>query len=381
MFVFVVLAVILVATRATEWVIDPSTQAGCIVGVGAGDSKSAVAASDSDSEGARPQYWNGDKWETDRNLVAGIVMDGDIQGSLSAFTSFFSIYVSNDGGNTFASAGKFGGPSQSMTIFGNGKIAAVGSLTSAATGSVQGLALSTDGKGKDWELINIDGAADVRYGAFPNDDTWFMTSGMWNSTDSAQVKKVEIPAIEHFDLSARVQIGKGGNPVRTNVKEGDNGWWGKIYKTTDAGKSFTEVYATGDDDEYYFNQVSCSSDAQSCVAVGEGKAPSGEPYAVALATNDGGKSWTKTWESTEAISMMSVRFNGDSEVWIAPAVSAGRGQLGTQFMVSSDGGQTWTAKQTLDNCFAISMDFADGVGVCACLNSSGTAGALAMYKP
>jgi hypothetical protein len=49
-------------------------------------------------------------------------------------------------------------------------------------------------------------------------------------------------------------------------------------------------------------------------------------------------------------------------------------------MKSTDGGKTFTLVQSLDNCMAADMDFADGAGFAACLSSSGSAGFVALYK-
>ena len=102
---------------------------------------------------------------------------------------------------------------------------------------------------------------------------------------------------------------------------------------------------------------------------------------MAFTTSDGGENWTKTYEGPTDLSLMSVSFASDTEVWIAPAQQVSRGKLATNFMYSNDAGKTWTSKQLLENCFAIEVDFSkvDGSGAAACLNSQGTAGAVAMY--
>ncbi len=77
--------------------------------------------------------------------------------------------------------------------------------------------------------------------------------------------------------------------------------------------------------------------------------------------------------------MMSVQFTSANEVWIAPTKKSGR-TLAAQFLKSTDGGKTFNLVQSLDNCMAADMDFADGVGFAACLSSSGSSGSVAIYK-
>lgn len=364
-----VLFCLIVAIVNAEWVIDTSTQAGILVGVGIEGKQAAIAASSSDSEGARPQFYDGSKWTTNRNLGAGLLLDGKSakSGALSAFSSLFSMYVSQDHGDTWSAAPGFGGPAQCVRTFGDSNLAAVGGFATKQ-GPVQGVAVSTDGNGADWKLINIPDASSCRYGAFPSEDTWYITAGMWNTSTEA---KISVKHVENYHLNHAVKLGKGH--VK-DTPDTNTGWWGQIYKTTDAGSTWSTVFKSGPNDMYYFNAIDCSSDGMSCVAVAEGQGT------LAFTTTDGGENWTKTYEGSTDISLMAVSFASDKEVWIAPAQQVGR-QLATNFMYSADAGQTWTSKQTLDNCFALEVDFSktDGSGATACLNSAGTAGAVAMY--
>ena len=59
-------------------------------------------------------------------------------------------------------------------------------------------------------------------------------------------------------------------PSNTTAVE-ENGWWGAISKTTDAGQTWQTVFHSQPSDVYYFNGISCSSDTH-CVAVAEGTA-------------------------------------------------------------------------------------------------------------
>ncbi len=64
-------------------------------------------------------------------------------------------------------------------------------------------------------------------------------------------------------------------------------------KSTDGGKTFTEVFKSELTDKYYFNGIDCSSESH-CVAVAEGYDSAGSTAVFAFVTFDGGNSWTNT---------------------------------------------------------------------------------------
>jgi len=392
--VFVVLAVLAVALAA-EWTIDTSTTSGIIVGVGAGSKSSAIAAASSDSQGAEVSVYNNGKWSQHTGVLqAGILLDGAISadGQNCFYTSMYGMYLSKDGGESFSTVPGMGGLSQDAHMFNGGKsYAAVGSFIvppggDSQAGSFHGVAVSTDGEGQEWSISEIDNEHYPRYGDFPSDKTWYITAGMWNTTDD-EIKVSTAPHLEHVHLSSRMKAGKSDGKKTINMlnkglkSDTNDGWYGAIYKTTDGGASWSQVYHTPSDETWYFNKISCPT-VDTCVAVGEGNDASGAPYVVALSSQDGGKTWAKTFESSnQYMSVMSVLMTSPTQGFIAPVgPGASRGGIAADFMLTTDGGLTWSASQSLDNCYAIDADGADGFALAACLNSSGSAGSIAMYQ-
>ena len=87
-----------------------------------------------------------------------------------------------------------------------------------------------------------------------------------------------------------------------------------MYKTDDAGKSWTTVFESPPASLYYFNGISCF-DAYTCSVVGEGETAEGEYLTNAFTTADGGKSWSQSHTSTD-VSSMGVSFVSKSEAWM-----------------------------------------------------------------
>jgi len=66
----------------------------------------------------------------------------------------------------------------------------------------------------------------------------------------------------------------------------------------------------------YFNKISCPT-VDTCVAVGEGNDASGAPYVVALSSQDGGKTWAKTFESSnQYVDLRRSRDQVSVELWL-----------------------------------------------------------------
>lgn len=64
--------------------------------------------------------------------------------------------------------------------------------------------------------------------------------------------------------------------------------------------------------------------------------------------------------------------------WLVGTSKDGRNLYG-QFYHTVDGGKTWTLAQSLNNCFAIDLDFAETTGFAACSSSSGSSCSVAQY--
>ena len=64
--------------------------------------------------------------------------------------------------------------------------------------------------------------------------------------------------------------------------------------------------------------------------------------------------------------------------WLVGTSKNGRDLYG-QFYHTVDGGKTWNLEQSLNNCFAIDLDFAETTGFAACSSSSGSSCSVAQY--
>ena len=157
-------------------------------------------------------------------------------------------------------------------------------------------------------------------------------------------------------LSSRAVV-KGNEVSYFNKKastakraDGTTGWFGAVSKTTDGGKTWTQVFLSGlENDSFYFNGIACSSDTN-CVVVGEGDDANGS-ISVAFSTFDGGATWQKTIAGTDA-SMMGVDFVSETEGWVAATQMAGRG-LNAVFYHTVDGGKTFSIDEVFASHFFI----------------------------
>jgi hypothetical protein len=362
------------------------------VGVGAADGGVAVAGASTNGVGPDPMYYADGKWKrTDYGvLTAGLLMDGATTAGnkLSVFSTMMGVASSVDGGQSFTASTGFAGPSMDVRILPDDKtIAVVGSFASKS-GGFSGVAVSADGEGKTWDTSRtIDKAVDLRYADYPTSDTWYVTAGMWNTTDSSSMKQFKAFEDSHetFEMSSRLNLGPELSPAerkrRHSKRRGDapEGWWGKIYKTTDGGKTWATSFETSSTDYYYFNAVSCGT-ADSCVAVAEGITADGGSTTLAMQTTDGGKSWKNVFTDNSLFSLMAVKMTSATDGWLAGALH--KGGMQGQFYTTTDGGATWTLKQSLSNCFPVDVDVSpDGkTAVAACLSNTGTSAQVAMYQ-
>jgi len=185
-----------------------------------------------------------------------------------------------------------------------------------------GLEVSFDA-GAIYTTVNISNmAASARYGAFPDDQTWFVAAGDWpgegsddNAVDDnpplarrhvyAQYGDVVFP--EHYmnevpagSTLAKMQSSRihlvvtpDNKPMWAYVKRearvaaltGQPGfgnattWDAQIAKTSDGGKTWSIVFSRLTS-QYYFNGIECSSTSQCCVVgeTGDSSDPTGGTY-------------------------------------------------------------------------------------------------------
>ena len=178
-----------------------------------------------------PEIYDGLVWKS--NVVpGGMALDGAISTSgLAVITTTFTIMISNDNGQSFNVTSNVNGPSQDVHILSGDVIAAVGSFATGSTrNKVSGVVVSSD-KGQTWTGYNV--AESARYGSFPTTSTWYITTGMWSETVSSKKSK-------SHSLTKRRSIEVGEKSAEDD--DAASGWYGKIFKTTDAGSTWCDFH-------------------------------------------------------------------------------------------------------------------------------------------
>ena len=309
------------------------------------------AAASANNVGGFMERYDGSTWnqETLGDASAGALMDAATSDVVSVGVSMLPVVLSTDGGKTYVTSDSIAGLSQSATVFppdAGDQIGLVGSFSTAkGQPFVSGVGHSAD-KGETWTVSSVPGGS-VRYGAFPSSDTWYVSAGMWGA-DATAVGATSgslssrLSYHQHDDLTYHLHEHPYNATATTPVKD-ENGWWGKIFKTSDAGATWENVFSSGANDHYYFNSIACST-TDRCVAVTEGDA---KDDFRAYVTQDGGKTWTNTLTNAvkpdDQVSLMGAGWVSELEGWVAGASKSG--VLVGLFFKTSDGGNTWTLEQ------------------------------------
>lgn len=381
-----VIAVLAVVSLAKEFTIDPKSVDSVIVGIGSPDAEHLVAGSANTNTGAEPSFWASGAWNRN-SLASGLVLDvaASKDNKVAVAATMAQIQVSIDQGKTWAPVPQVIGLSQSVENFDGDSFGCAGQFVTSRGGGFSGVGVSTDGAAAEWNLYPVEGATSMRYGSFPSATTWYLTEGMWNTNETVSHG---LRAFEHLvdgerEMSSFLTLGgrKSRHAHMSSVRDDSaSGWFGNVWKTSDAGKTFTKVFSTAPSDMWYFNQISCSSETN-CVAVGEGQSSDGTSLTLAVVTNDGGATWTKTEFGSDYASLMAAKMVSDTEVWIAP-LQAGRGKFQADFLHSTDGGKTFTLAQSLENCFStdVESDPSGALVASTCLNAAGTSSTVAFYQ-
>lgn len=192
-------------------------------------------------------------------------------GKAGAIATVSGILLTKDG-KTFEKVPDLLGVSQNVEAFGSSSLGATGSFVLKSTKKqANGVAVSTDA-GASWNVhdIGLNSSYIARYGAFPTDDTWYVSSGSWPAS-------TEQVALGSHKLSARVHLKPfGAADFKSTKTNAVSGYPGAISKSTDAGATWTQVYDS--EGQFYFNEINCF-DAANCIAVAENE---GESIVFAL---------------------------------------------------------------------------------------------------
>lgn len=293
-------------------------------------------------------------------------------------------FISSNGEIRVAS-GKAMSFSQSVETLGDKKFAVTGQhyTDGIAPDSefVNGPGVTTDA-GATWTYFDtgLDGQTYMaRYGAFPSDNTWYVSHGSWIDIDPSMKKEKDnkfhrMTNTSNWEINMRAQVHKFENnqvkiQFNKNVKEFEYNF-GAISKTEDGGKTWTKLYDS--QGKYYMNQISCST-TEICTVAAESS-----EEAIAFRTEDGGKTWNKVFtapSSRSDVSLIGCKMLSDDEIWLTGG-NFQQGVVGWYFH-STDAGKSW--KQTdLDKGYAVDLSFYGTRGYSTAMSEFGST--IAVYK-
>ncbi|CUG87022.1 Hypothetical protein, putative [Bodo saltans] len=191
-----------------------------------------------------------------------------------------------------------------------------------------------------------------RYGAVADPKTWYVTLGNWpngGSSSSAPSSSKDTIVLSPRTTMVRDHTTKKGwrrvhTPRPLSVPD-ETGYSCVIAKTADGGATWHNVMYEAKD--YYPNGIDCVS-ATHCVAVGEGF---NEKAGGHVWVTFDGLTFTETLHlkdnATGQFSIMSVKFNGENEVWVGGSFASQSTSTGLIYY-SRDGGQTWAPHERLE---------------------------------
>jgi len=270
------------------------------------------------------------------------------------------IEIVNSNGD-FSKAENVGGFGQSAESLAESTFAAAGNYIKKGQ-NVNGVALTKDA-GQTWDLFDVtsfESNYPVRYGAYPSESTWYVSSGTW-PTSAMKTKDV-------YDFSSRVRLTVDHSVNATRMQYNYNNedalsgtqYFGAVAKTTDGGATWTNVLNVSG--KGYFNEINCA-DENTCMVVGEG---GGDTFAYL--TKNGGVTWNKVHEASDGSSLMGCKMLSTTEAWL----SGGNMDYSTRKLVgyfwhTTDSGETWTLDK-LEDALSMDLSFADGVGYSTATN-------------
>jgi len=182
--------------------------------------------------------------------------------------------------------------------------------------------------GQSRELTAMFASYQIAYGAFPTPNTWYLSGndGRGDARGNQTIERWGLP------LAERRELRKQQKPVTMNTIGG-------IYKTNDAGSSWSRVY-TGQG--IAAQKMSCVSPSECWViAKGTEEHPTCDTACI-LYTEDGGVRWTiQHVDRDEWFDFYDIAFVNSREGFATGGSLLNEEEQG-KFYRTSDGGRTWT---------------------------------------
>ncbi len=266
--------------------------------------------------------------------------------------------------------------------------------------------------GITFQTVNTSLTASARYGAFPDDKTWFVAAGDWPGEGADDQPVDDNPPVEgqrtsvfarynsivepaHYVnavpegsrlvkmQSARIHLLKtpSGKLMYAQVKKaffvpavtGGSGntttWDAQVGKTADGGKTWSTVFSRLTS-TYYFNGIECW-DTNECCVVGESGAGTTGGGTFIWCTSDGGNTWAETLiDLDDESSLTDIAAIGPSEYWAVGGEFAWYGVQFPVFVHTTDAGKTWETingtSMALQYAIAVDCVPADGTSAGNC---------------
>lgn len=183
-------------------------------------------------------------------------------------------------------------------------------------------------------------------GSFPSENTWYVAGGHIPDAKAKKGSKMVFSrqtAIEEY-ISAKQgwSVDKKGNlyfdpaPVTDDLTK----YYASIMKTTDGGKTWTQVYKS---DQKLLGNMDCT-DENNCWATTAGYGPNSDNIGEIIHTSDGGKTWEQQFSvpAGRKIVMSAINMVTATEGWAAyGAAMPGDKGVNGQFLHTNDAGKTW----------------------------------------
>jgi len=353
-----VLALCITLAFAGNWTVQSPDLAPILDGVSFVDSQHGWLSGGADNVGSEVLYTKngGQHWQRAKEGGTSLLfLDIAMQSMTSGVVSGVGIltisgmeYTTN--GTTFLPSKEVELESESQSVEGIMGVK-TGYGVTGQFGKSNGVAISGNG-GQTFTMYDCglnNETYMTRYGSFPSASTWYLSAGTWpaNAAQRARGK------VEGFRQKSQ-RISLHMDPVTKQVKpvfdfsvmkkkprapQDNNGYYAAITKSTDGGKTWTQVF--NNVNNYYPNAISCPT-VNDCWFVAESGGDSDQPGANIIATNDGGKTWkTQFTNSDPNYSLMAINMISATEGWAAGGILDAT--FDGEWLHTSNGGATWTA--------------------------------------